>query len=592
MEDTFLMLFPVVITKKLYKGETFVNKKSIIQTLEKIALYLELKGENPFKVSAFRKAANALELDERSLHEIDDFSTIKGIGKGTGAVIHELLQTGESSQLKELEAEVPKGLIPLLKIPGLGGKKVAKLYQELGIDSAEKLKEACESKLVQKLPGFGVKTEEKILKELEQLGERTERLPIWYLETVVKEITERLKGYEAIERFSVAGSFRRTNETSKDLDFVISTSNPEKVRQQLLSDLEVKEVVGAGDTKISVILYLDELVSVDFRLVKDEEYITTLHHFTGSKDHNVRMRQLAKDQGKKISEYGVEQPDGSVVTFQSEEEFFAHFGLPYIPPSVRESGKELDRLDELNNLVTIEDIKSDLHMHTTWSDGAHSIQEMGEALIARGYQYGVITDHSQYLKVANGLTPERLMKQRKEIEAFNEKHSNFILFSGTEMDILPDGSLDFDDEVLKQLDFVIASIHSSFSQSQEKIMERLFAAIQNPYVHMIAHPTGRVISKREGYNPDMEQLIRWAKEYGKILELNASPYRLDLCEQHLKMAMELEVPIAINTDAHAMEQLDYMEIGTKYAQKAWLKKELIVNTWSVEKFESFIKQNK
>lgn len=592
MEDTFLMLFPVVITKKLYKGETFVNKKSIIQTLEKIALYLELKGENPFKVSAFRKAANALELDERSLHEIDDFSTIKGIGKGTGAVIHELLQTGESSQLKELEAEVPKGLIPLLKIPGLGGKKVAKLYQELGIDSAEKLKEACESKLVQKLPGFGVKTEEKILKELEQLGERTERLPIWYLETVVKEITERLKGYEAIERFSVAGSFRRTNETSKDLDFVISTSNPEKVRQQLLSDLEVKEVVGAGDTKISVILYLDELVSVDFRLVKDEEYITTLHHFTGSKDHNVRMRQLAKDQGKKISEYGVEQPDGSVVTFQSEEEFFAHFGLPYIPPSVRESGKELDRLDELNNLVTIEDIKSDLHMHTTWSDGAHSIQEMGEALIARGYQYGVITDHSQYLKVANGLTPERLMKQRKEIEAFNEKHSNFILFSGTEMDILPDGSLDFDDEVLKQLDFVIASIHSSFSQSQGKIMERLFAAIQNPYVHMIAHPTGRVISKREGYNPDMEQLIRWAKEYGKILELNASPYRLDLCEQHLKMAMELEVPIAINTDAHAMEQLDYMEIGTKYAQKAWLKKELIVNTWSVEKFESFIKQNK
>lgn len=592
MEDTFLMLFPVVITKKLYKGETFVNKKSIIQTLEKIALYLELKGENPFKVSAFRKAANALELDERSLHEIDDFSTIKGIGKGTGAVIHELLQTGESSQLKELEAEVPKGLIPLLKIPGLGGKKVAKLYQELGIDSAEKLKEACESKLVQKLPGFGVKTEEKILKELEQLGERTERLPIWYLETVVKEITERLKGYEALERFSVAGSFRRTNETSKDLDFVISTSNPEKVRQQLLSDLEVKEVVGAGDTKISVILYLDELVSVDFRLVKDEEYITTLHHFTGSKDHNVRMRQLAKDQGKKISEYGVEQPDGSVVTFQSEEEFFAHFGLPYIPPSVRESGKELDRLDELNNLVTIEDIKSDLHMHTTWSDGAHSIQEMGEALIARGYQYGVITDHSQYLKVANGLTPERLMKQRKEIEAFNEKHSNFILFSGTEMDILPDGSLDFDDEVLKQLDFVIASIHSSFSQSQEKIMERLFAAIQNPYVHMIAHPTGRVISKREGYNPDMEQLIRWAKEYGKILELNASPYRLDLCEHHLKMAMELEVPIAINTDAHAMEQLDYMEIGTKYAQKAWLKKELIVNTWSVEKFESFIKQNK
>lgn len=569
-----------------------MNKKTIIRTLEKIALYLELKGENPFRISAFRKAANALELDERSLQEIDDFTKIKGIGKGTGAIIEELIQTGESSQLKELEEEVPKGLIPLLKIPGLGGKKVAKLYQELGIDSAEKLKEACENKKVQTLPGFGPKTEEKILKELEQLGNKMERLPIWYLENVVAEISELLRSIESIERFSIAGSFRRTRETSKDLDFVIATDSPEEVRKQLLDELNIKEIVGAGDTKVSVMLDLDELVSVDFRMVKNHEYITTLHHFTGSKDHNVRMRQLAKEQGKKISEYGVEQPDGSVVTFQSEEEFFAHFGLPYIPPSVRESGKELDRLDELDELVTIEDMKADLHMHTTWSDGAHSIEEMGEALINRGYHFGVITDHSQYLRVANGLTPERLEKQRREIDAFNEKHPNFILFAGTEMDILPDGSLDFQDDVLKSLDFVIASIHSSFSQSQDKIMERLLNAIKNPYVHMIAHPTGRIISQREGYNPNIEQLIQWAKEYGKILELNASPYRLDLCVEHLKMAMEAGVPIAINTDAHAIEQLDYMEIGTKYAQKAWLKRELIVNTWNVEQFESFIKKNK
>lgn len=574
------------------KGETLLNKKQIIRTLEKIALYLELKGENPFKVSAFRKAANALELDERSLKEIDDFTNIKGIGKGTGAVIEELLQTGESSQLKELEEQVPKGLIPLLKIPGLGGKKLAKLYQELGIDSAEALKAACENKQVQTLPGFGPKTEEKILKELEQLGERSERLPVWYLESVVNGINEVLSSIKDIERFSVAGSFRRVNETSKDVDFVIATNNPEAVREELLQQLVIKEIVGAGDTKVSVILDLDELVSVDFRLVTNDEYVTTLHHFTGSKDHNVRMRQLAKEQGKKISEYGVEQPDGQIVTFHSEEEFFAHFGLPYIPPTVRESGKELDLLDELKDLVTIEDMKCDLHMHTTYSDGAHSIEEMGKALINRGYTHGVITDHSQYLKVANGLTPERLAKQRIEIEAFNEKHPNFTLFAGTEMDILPDGSLDYEDDVLKQLDFVIASIHSSFSQPQEKIMERLYNAITNPYVHMIAHPTGRIIGERDGYNPDMEQLIQWAKEYGKILELNANPYRLDLCVEHLKRAMELGVPIAINTDAHAIEQLDYMNIGTKYAQKAWLKKELIVNTWSKEEFETFIRKNK
>ncbi|TSI03157.1 DNA polymerase/3'-5' exonuclease PolX [Lysinibacillus sp. BW-2-10] len=569
-----------------------MNKKIVIKTLEKIALMLELQGENPFKVSAFRKAANALELDERSLSEMEDITKIKGIGKGTAAVIHELIETGESSQLKELEEVVPKGLIPLLKLPGLGGKKLAKLYSELGIDSAEKLKEACENHDIQKLAGFGAKSEEKILKELENFGQRSERLPIWYLQTVVIDIQHVLSAIPEIQKFSVAGSYRRVSEMSKDIDFIVATAQPEKVKEQLLTKLVVKEVVAAGETKVSVILDGEEPVSVDFRLVSEKEFATALHHFTGSKDHNVRMRQLAKDQGKKISEYGVEQPDGAVLTFDSEEQFFAHFNLPFIPPTVRESGKELERLDELAGLVTMDSIVSDLHMHTTWSDGAHTVREMGEALIERGYAYGVITDHSQYLKVANGLTPERLKNQRVEIYQFNESHPNFTLYAGTEMDILPDATLDYDDEVLRELDFVIASIHSSFSQPQEKIMERLFTAIKNPYVHMIAHPTGRIIGQREGYNPDIPQLIQWASEYGKILELNANPYRLDLCIEHLVMAMEQNVPIAINTDAHAIEQLLFMEIGTKYAQKAWLKKELVVNTWSKEQFETFIRKNK
>ena len=569
-----------------------MNKKTVVKTLEKIALMLELQGENPFKVSAFRKAANALELDERSLSEIEDITKLKGIGKGTATVIHELIETGQSSQLKELEEVVPKGLIPLLKLPGLGGKKLAKLYSELGVDSAESLREACESQKIQKLAGFGPKSEEKILKELEHFGERSEKLPIWYLQEVVTDINGILNSIEEIQKFSVAGSFRRVSEMSKDIDFIVATEHPEAVKDRLLKDLSVKEVVAAGDTKVSVILEAEDPVSIDFRLVALKEYATALHHFTGSKDHNVRMRQLAKEQGKKISEYGVEQPDGSMMTFDSEEEFFAHFNLPFIPPTVRESGKELERLDELDGLVSLDQIVSDLHMHTTWSDGAHTVKEMGEALIQRGYSHGVITDHSQYLKVANGLTPERLRKQRFEIYDFNEAHPEFRLFAGTEMDILPDGSLDFEDDVLKELDFVIASIHSSFSQSQDIIMERLFTGIQNPYVHMIAHPTGRIIGQREGYNPDIPQLIQWAAEYGKILELNASPYRLDLRIEHLAMAMELNVPIAINTDAHAIEQLDVMEIGTKYAQKAWLKKELIVNTWSLQQFEAFIMKNK
>lgn len=553
---------------------------------------MELQGENPFKVSAFRKAAAALEGDERSLSEMDDVTKLKGIGKGTAAVIEDLMLTGESSLLKELEEVVPKGLLPLLKLPGLGGKKIAKLHQELGIDSAESLKAACEAGKVRELAGFAVKTEEKILKELANLANRSERLPIWQLEPVVLQIEALLGSMKEVERFSVAGSFRRALETSKDIDFIVVTEAVEEVRENLLNSLAIQEVVAAGDTKISVILDLDEPVSVDFRLVKDNEYATALHHFTGSKDHNVRMRQIAKARGEKISEYGVEQEDGTVLTFQDEAAFFAHFDLPWIPPSLRTGTAEFDKTNIIQNLVRLEDIKADLHMHTTWSDGAYSVAEMGEALLARGYQYSVITDHSQFLKVANGLTPVRLEKQRGEIEAFNKAHPDFHLFKGTEMDILPDGSLDFEDQVLKELDFVIASIHSSFTQSQDKIMARLLTAMQNPYVHMIAHPTGRIIEDRDGYNPDMKQLIAWAKEYGKILELNANPYRLDLCVEHLEMACAAGVPVAINTDAHDIAHLRFMDIGVRYANRAWLPKDMIVNTWTREQFEAFIQRNK
>lgn len=569
-----------------------MNKKIIIRTLEKIALYMELQAENPFKVSAFRKAAAALEADERSLSEIEDITAIKGIGKGTATVILELIETGQSSTLKELEEVVPKGLVPLMKLPGLGGKKLAKLYQELNIIDAASLRVACETGKVRELAGFAVKTEEKILKELESFGTRAERLPIWQLEPVVLEINALLASLPEVEKFSVAGSFRRVAETSKDIDFIVATEQYELVREAILKRLAILETIAAGDTKVSVILDREEPVSVDFRLVKRSEFATALHHFTGSKDHNVRMRQLAKSMGKKISEYGVEQEDGTIQTFETEEQFFAHFNLPFIPPTVRESGKELDRLQELKYLVQPGDIVSDLHMHTTWSDGAHSVTEMGEALIELGYTYAVITDHSQYLKVANGLTPERLEQQKLDIYAFNEKHPNFRLFRGTEMDILPDGTLDFNDDVLKELDFVIASIHSSFTQSQDKIMARLKTAVENPYVHMIAHPTGRIVGQRGGYDPDVPLLIEWAAEHGKILELNANPYRLDLSVEYLQLAMEKNVPIAINTDAHAIDQLRFMDIGTKYAQKAWLKKELIVNTWSLKQFETFIKKNK
>lgn len=565
-----------------------MNKKVIIQTLEKIALYMELLGENHFKVGAFRKAANVLEVDPRSLAEMDDILTLKGIGKGTGAVIQDLMDKGESDLLIELQETVPAGMIPLLEIPGLGGKRIAKLHEALGIDSIEALKEACEKNEVSALPGFGKKTEEKLLHEIEQLSERKTSFPLWQMVKFVAQVEPVLDEIEEISKYSIAGSYRRTKEQSSDMDFIIVTDTPAIVREKLLKFLPVIETIAAGDAKLSVTLELEEIIDVDFRFVTDAQFASALHHFTGSKDHNVRMRQLAKSRGEKISEYGVEQEDGTILTFESEEDFFAHFNLPFIQPNLRQDGRELDRIDELDGLVALSDIRGDFHMHTTASDGGYSIREMADACRARGYSHMVITDHSHYLKVANGLTPERLLDQLKEIREINEDYPDIEIFSGTEMDILPDGTLDFEDEVLAQLDFVIASIHSSFNQPQEQIMERLHSAMKNPHVDLIAHPTGRLIGKRDGYDPDVPQLIEWAAKYGKILELNASPHRLDLDKEYLEMAQQAGVKISINTDAHATEQLELMAIGVEYAQKAWLKKETVVNTWSLDRFKQEI----
>lgn len=569
-----------------------VNKKDVIKLLETIAIYMELKGENQFKVSAFRKAAQALEVDERSLSEIDDFTKLSGIGKGTAAVITEYIETESSEVLKELQEEVPKGLIPLLRLQGLGGKKIAKLYKELAITNAEELQKACEEGKVSKLAGFGKKSEENILDAIKTMGTKPDRLPLAVMLPIVEDIEAKLQAMEDVIRFSRAGSVRRGRETIKDLDFIIATDNPLSVKEQILALTNIDHIVAAGDTKVSLALAYDYEIAVDFRMVKPAEFATALHYFTGSKDHNVRLRQLAKDRGEKVSEYGVENLEtGEVKTFESEEDLYSHFGLPYIPPEIRQDGTEIDKYQADYGLISLEDIKGDLHMHTTWSDGSHTLKEMVEACRAKGYRYMAITDHSQYLKVANGLTPERVLKQKEEIRKLNKEYDDIIILSGIEMDILPDGTLDFDDEILEQLDLVIASIHSSFSQPQEVIMERLKTALTNKHVDIIAHPTGRVIGRRDGYAVDMDLLIQLAKETDTVLELNANPNRLDLAAENVKKAQDAGVKIVINTDAHSIDMLENMDVGVSNAKRGWIKKETVLNAQNEDDFLAFLNRD-
>lgn len=547
-----------------FYGVNVMTKKDVIQLLEKIAIYMELNGENTFKVSAYRKAAQSLEIDERSLDEIKDVTELKGIGKGVGEVISEYRETGTSSTLKELQRLVPEGLIPLMKIQGLGSKKIAKLYKELNITDKEHLQEACEAGKVSELSGFAKKTEQNILEAVKALGAKKDHYPIDLMRHLNKDIMTYLEQLEEVEHYSEAGSFRRYKEVSKDLDYIISTRHPLHVQQHLLNIPNKVKEVAVGETKVSLELeYDDETIGVDFRLVEPEAFYHTLQHFTGSKDHNIRIRQLAKAQNEKVSEYGIEQQDGTLLQFQSEAEIYQHFGRHWIAPAMREDGSEFDR--DLNSIITLDDIKGDLHMHTTYSDGAFSIREMIEANIKKGYEYMVITDHSKSLKVAHGLQVERLLRQNEEIKNLNEEYTEIDIYSGTEMDILPDGSLDYEDDILSQLDYVIAAIHQSFNQSEEEIMKRLEHACRNPYVRHITHPTGRIIERREGYQPNIEQLMQLAEETQTVMEINANPKRLDLNAATVKKYPNIK--LTINTDAHHVDHLDFMKYGVATCAK-------------------------
>ncbi|TDL96735.1 DNA polymerase/3'-5' exonuclease PolX [Macrococcus brunensis] len=566
-----------------------MTKKDYIKLLETIGLYMELKGENTFKVSAYRKAAAALEQSQVPIDELADFTVLPGIGKGVSEVLNEYRATGESSLLEELKEAVPAGHIQMLKIRNLGAKKIVKLYKELNITTIDELKAACESHAVSGLTGFGKKTEETILQGIQDLETKKEHITIHEAVKLTGFINQTLEEAAHVKRFAVAGSHRRMKELSKDLDYIVVTDDALAAAKEIEAFTFIQHIEVSGQEKVSVTVKMDDLESgVDFRFTDDKGFVQMLNHFTGSKEHNVKMRQLAKARDEKVNEYGITLADGTLKQYDSEEAIYKHYQLNYIPPEMRDDVTAFEV--EQSEILKLSDIRGDLHMHTTASDGAFELEEMIEACIQKGYDYMAITDHSRSLKVANGLSVERLLAQNQKIKELNQAYSEIDIYSGIEMDILPDGTLDYADDVLKELDYVIAAIHQSFNQSEEETMQRLINACQNPYVRQIAHPTGRLIGRRSGYAVNMAELIEVAGQTNTVLEINANPMRLDLSAEVIRQYPDIK--LAINTDAHHTSHLEFMKYGVGTAIKGHVKREQVLNTLTREAFHDWLQKGK
>ncbi|RAL26792.1 DNA polymerase/3'-5' exonuclease PolX [Thermoflavimicrobium daqui] len=573
-----------------------MNNKQIANTLHQLADFLEMKGENTFKVQAYRRAARAVESSRVSLTEIQDqLEQISGIGKGTASIIREIIETGQLAMLEEIRLQLPPELPKLLHLPGLGPKSIYTLYQQLGITNINELKELAEQQKVRSLPGFGPKKEEKILAAIENYSEGPARIYVHQAMFVAESLRVKLSTIDQVEQVELAGSIRRWKETIKDIDFVVATVHPIEVGKQIVSWSEVKQVIGQGETKVSITVDIEGIVmGVDFRLVTPEQFASSLHHFTGSKEHNVRIRQRAKQYGWKVSEYGIEDTKTKqMMTFQDEQALFAKLELPWIPPELREDRGEIEKAEQnqLPTLVQLSDYRGDLHMHTLYSDGANTVREMAEAAKELGYEYIAITDHSRSLKVARGLSIEEVYEQWEEIDKVNQMVEGITILKGAEVDILTDGTLDYPDDLLQGMDIVIASIHSQFRLDEKAMTRRIIRAIEHPLVNIIAHPTGRLLLRRDPYEVNMDELFQAARDTGTILELNANPYRLDLKDTYLQQAKEeYGLKFTINTDAHAIGGLSQIQFGIATARRGWLEKEDVINTYSLSELKQVLRK--
>ena len=571
-----------------------LTKETIIQILEEIATLLELTGENPFKSRAYQNAARNLEKIEVDFDELvkeNRLTEIEGIGEAISKKLTELIQTGKLEYYEKLKDSVPPGHLEMLKIPGLGPKKIHALYEQLGVKDVGELEYAClENRLVD-LKGFGEKTQDNILAGIAKLKVYKERRLYAEVAVEAEVLLEYLKRDKSILSISIAGSLRRGNETVKDIDILAASKNPEKLGGHFTSYERIETVTASGETKVSVVLKSG--INADLRIVTSAEYPYALHHFTGSKEHNTAMRGRAKDMGLKMNEYGLFRRDKNIKC-ASEEELFAALKLQFIEPELRENMGEIQAAEknELPKLVEEKDVRGIFHVHTNFSDGGETLENMARAAREMGLQYIGISDHSRSAYYAGGLQIEDIKKQHELIDKFNEKLKPFHIFKGIEADILPDGSLDYDEKTLARFDFVIAAVHSNFNMPVREMTARLKKALQNKYATMLAHPTGRLLLSREPYAVNLEEVIDTAAKFGKAVELNANAHRLDLDWRHCIYAKRKGVKIAINPDAHQIAGLRDVSFGVKIARKGWLSSEDCLNCMSLVRMKEYLARNK
>ncbi len=572
-----------------------MKNQEIAKIFYEIAYFLEMEGVK-FKPFAYEKAAITLEGLEKDIEEIykkggfEALKKIPGIGESIAKKIEEYLKTGKIQYYEDYKKKYPINLEELMGIEGIGPKRIKVLYEKLGIKNLKELEEAAKSHKIAPLFGFGEKTEKNILEAIEFAKRAKGRFLLGDILPRVREVFEKLKSLKEVERIDVVGSIRRMKETIGDVDFLVISKNPKPIMDFFVSLPGVIKVWGKGTTKSSV--RMKEGFDMDIRVLPKSSYGAALQYFTGSKEHNIALRKIAIEKGLKLSEYGLFKGQ-KMIAGESEEEIYEKLGMDWIAPELRENRGEIEAAlkGKLPKIIDYKDIKGDLHCHSKWDGGANTIEEIAKQAIKMGYEYVGIADHTKFLKIEHGLDEKKLRERNKEIDALNKKFAGKIkILKGCEANILPDGSIDISDDCLKEQDFVIAGVHSRFKMSKEEMTERIIRAMKNPNVDIISHPTGRLIQKRDEYEIDFDKILRVAKETGTILEINSYPERLDLNDVNIKRAKEAGVKMIINTDAHHIDQMRFIEYGIGQARRGWAEKEDIVNCWPLEKMLKFLKK--